>query len=367
MGIFYLKFSALVIPFALFIGASAQVNPFVTKWEAEGEPIVIPTNPSFQDEYNYDIKIYDESRQVLLQEEVGITTDFKSISFSVESVVVEITGDFPSIFFNYNIGKNKILSIEQWGDVEWKSMERSFYGCINLIYNASDTPNLDNVTNMGSMFFGATSFNGDLSAWNVCSVENMESMFAKAASFNGDLSNWDVSSVISMDFMFREATSFNGDLSSWDVSSVINMGYMFSRATSFNGDLSNWNVSSVTNMFGMFFEAISFNSDLSSWDVGNVTNMGFMFHGAYLFNGDLSGWNLGNVTDMQSMLDFTSMSTKNYDKLIWALNQSGRTDIRLGAQGLTFFTSEADRNELVNTKNWLITGDVLAPIPPGNK
>ena len=38
--------------------------------------------------------------------------------------------------------------------------------------------------------------------------------------------------------MFNGATSFNGDLSSWNVSSVTDMTYMFFNAISFNGDLS---------------------------------------------------------------------------------------------------------------------------------
>ena len=48
--------------------------------------------------------------------------------------------------------------------------------------------------------------------------------------------------------MFRSATSFNGDLSSWDVSKVTDMSNMFQSATSFNQPLSSWDVSKVTDM-----------------------------------------------------------------------------------------------------------------------
>ena len=44
-------------------------------------------------------------------------------------------------------------------------------------------------------------------------------------SFNGDLSGWDVSSVRDMSAMFYQS-QFNGDLSGWDVSGVRNMRVM---------------------------------------------------------------------------------------------------------------------------------------------
>ena len=37
--------------------------------------------------------------------------------------------------------------------------------------------------------------------------------------------------------MFCGASSFNGDLSKWDVSKVTDMNQMFSCAKSFNGDI----------------------------------------------------------------------------------------------------------------------------------
>ena len=60
-------------------------------------------------------------------------------------------------------------------------------------------------------------------------------------------------------------SSFNQDISSWDVSNVTDMSGMFSN-TPFNQNISTWDVSNVTNMDGMFYKS-SFNQDIGWWDV----------------------------------------------------------------------------------------------------
>ena len=66
----------------------------------------------------------------------------------------------------------------------------------------------------------------------------MTSMFGGASTFNGDLSKWDVTKVTNIRSMGNGASSFNGDLSKWDVAKVTNMVRMFSGASSFKRDLS---------------------------------------------------------------------------------------------------------------------------------
>ena len=48
-----------------------------------------------------------------------------------------------------------------------------------------------------------------------------------------------------MSSMFYEASSFNLDISSWDVSNVIDMRYMFYLST-FNQDISSWCVTNIS-------------------------------------------------------------------------------------------------------------------------
>ncbi len=218
----------------------------------------------------------------------------------------------------------RLVSIDQWGTARWTSMHEAFQGASNMGYNATDAPDLSRVTDASYMFNKATSFNGDISFWDVSSVTNMYGMFWDTFAFNQPLDSWDVSSVTSMHSMFFRNPVFNQPLNSWNTSSVTDMDGMFSHARAFNQPLDSWDVSSVTDMTGMF-AFTPFNQPLDSWDVSAVTDMHAMFSHAAAFNQPLNSWNTSSVTDMNRMFQdaaafnqpLNSWDVSSVTKMFW--------------------------------------------------
>ena len=292
-------------------------SPFVTTWETTGpnETITIPVGDS---NASYTVDWGDGTAPTTHTDNATHTYD------TTDTYRVSISGGFERIHLGGQPAANaaKLVSIEQWGDTSWTSMEGAFQGASGMVYNATDAPNLSGVGSMRAMFWGASSFDGNISGWNVSSVTDMYGMFAAASSFNQDISTWNVSAVTDMAGMFWSASSFNQDISTWNVSAVTNMASMFTLAASFNQPLNDWNVSSVTNMNAMFASS-SFNQSLNNWNVSSVTSITGMFNGATSFNQPLNNWDVSAVTTMPRM--FRDASSFNQDISTW--NVSRVTDM----------------------------------------
>lgn len=311
---------------------------FITTWKSNNpgtsqtNQITIPTQGPG---YNYNVYWAEIGNPNNSGSATGIMGDHTITFPSAGTYQVEITGDFPRIFFNGSGDSEKILSIEQWGDIVWTSMEDAFNGASNLTDNAMDAPDLTRVNSFVRMFQGATAFNGNIGSWDVSGITNMSGMFTGANSFNQDIGSWNVSNVTNMDGMFVNAYAFNQDISRWQVGNVTNMNSMFRNAFVFNQDLRGWNVSKVTTMQRMFFNASAFNVNIGNWDVSRVT-------------------------DMLEMLSHSGISTANYDSTLsgWA-SQEVQPNVNLGAQGLTYCTALEERQSLIEDHGWIITGDQI--------
>ena len=372
----------ILLFFCCGIAATAFTqSDFITTWRTTtpNDSITIPTFPG--ETYDYSVNWGDGNTTS------GHTGDATHIYANAGDYTVSISGSFPhiSFFYSTNANRQKIISIDQWGTQQWTSMAFAFYGCSNLAGQASDAPDLSLVKKMSGMFNGATSFNQDISTWNVGRVTNMSFMFYFASSFNQDISAWDVGQVTNMIAMFAGATSFNQDIGAWDVRHVVYMYDMFAYASSFNQDIGAWGVGQVTDMSFMFHNASSFNQDISTWDVGQVADMNYMFHGATSFNQDIGTWDVRQVTYMDymfanatsfnqnlgnwvfnemaflgSMLDNSGLDCHNYSASLigWAANPATPSGRQIKASTLQYGTNAvASRDSLIDILDWTITGD----------
>ena len=284
-----------------------STTPFVIRVKPSlrnGEYIYTVWKLNFMD-YLYNVDCDNDGNN----EGENITGDFKCVYDSDAEQEVSIIGNYPSIHGHYNDcsngGPNHLVSVLHWGDQHWLTMEGAFSGCKDLSIEATDTPDLSHVTSMARMFHDATSFNDDISDWNVSHVQNMHKMFSGwgvKTTFNQPLNDWNVSNVTNMREMFR-FSSFNQPLDAWDTGNVDTMKSMFSKAADFNQSIQDWNVSKVQDMTGMFWSAKSFNQPLGNWNVSSVTSMANMFHGAKSFDQDINDWDVSNVTNMYSVFE----------------------------------------------------------------
>jgi len=308
---------------------------FKTTWNipSSGYSFTYPVASYEDGNYNYSIDwgdntevedYYDDTPPTHIYEKAGNYT-------------IKVSGSLPRFAIANGSMKSLLLGVENWGDVGFKSMAYMFQGVTNNIEIPNTLTGHKDVTSMEGMFFSATTFNGDISNWDVSNITNMKYMFRNSSfnqdigswnvskvtnmdamfygtPFNQDIGNWNVSAVTNMSSMFMYSYEFNQDIGDWNVSKVIGMSYMFYSATTFNQDIGNWNVSAVTNMSYMFRYATNFNQNIGNWNVGNVTNMVYMFANIK-FNKDIGNWNVSKVTNMSNM--FYNASNFNQDIGNW--------------------------------------------------
>ena len=68
---------------------------------------------------------------------------------------------------------------------------------------------------MNNMLGACTTFNQDLSQWDVSNLQRANGLFSGCNEFNVDISKWNPASATNWEFLLNDATSFNQDLSGW--------------------------------------------------------------------------------------------------------------------------------------------------------
>jgi surface protein len=328
-----MKTASFLFLFYLFsyfnVFTQTDTTSFITRWstvltkDPATTTITIPVDNKYS--FNYDVDWNNDG----VFDTLGVTTSISHDYGVGGHQVIRIRGKFPSIKF-YN--KHQLLSVDQWGIIQWKDMEAAFSNCRLVNFKAKDQPRLDSVKSMGAMFHSAYSFNSNINHWDVSAIEDMSAMFYNTAFYNQPLDKWDVSSVKSMRSMFAYSWKFDQPLNTWRTNALEDITYMFENARVFNQRVSNWDVSSVTRMHGVFKDAKKFNQNLGKWDISSLQ---------YAFK----------------MLDLCGMDQLNYDSTIMGWQRRPhQKNVRLGAFNRRYCLSDSVRSILIS-EGWSISGD----------
>jgi surface protein len=156
--------------------------------------------------------------------------------------------------------------------------------------------NTGNVTNMAYIFAGCTQFLGNgISSWDTHSVTNFQYAFAGCSQLavdflpypNGNI--WNTSQVNNFQGMFR-SSSFDADISGWNLSSATNMMNMFDYAflfmVNYTSILNGWslpNSGSIPQgiMLGAYQVKYDFQNSLNARTI--LANNGWQFVGDYAY------------------------------------------------------------------------------------
>ena len=165
--------------------------------------------------------------------------------------------------------------------------------------------------NTSQMFEGCSAFNQTLSLSITAGVTDMSSMFKTASVFN-KLIAFDTSGVTTMNSMFSGAAAFNnGEIGTTGAApltlttgNVRSLDDMFKQATSFNQTIVFSDTSKAT-MSEMFFAASAFNNgggvNPLTWDTSAATSFSAMFYNTAAFNQQVAFTNTSNVQYMSAM------------------------------------------------------------------
>ena len=266
--------------------------------------------------YNYDVDWGDGNT------DTGVVVADKTHTYAGGGqYIVRITGTFPGLamYKATTAQREQIISFLNWGTVPIKVLYGMFKECTEMLYEATDAPNLSeldvapviaNASNGYYMFVTCSSITElDLSNWT--DTDKITSLYGM---FNGtsdltllNLTGWDTSNITRADQGFRSMGTAGAGceviMPDLDWTGLgINALYQCFTSTKFSSspDLSNWVLPPVQNPrmnFMFYYSDGAFELDLSTWAPTNtITDFTYAFYGGEWTSLNLTGWDTSNVS-----------------------------------------------------------------------
>lgn len=161
-----------------------RASPFILTVLAEGSEasgmrtFTIRHNPDFR--FDYTVDWGDGSAPDVSDGSEDLSHTYAGNG--EEAFAVSIRGLFPQLLLSREVEvETSMVSIDQWGNQPWRSLEAAFVGVHDLTINATDLPNLKHTATLEKMFLNAEGFDADISQWDVSNVSDMSDMFSGAS------------------------------------------------------------------------------------------------------------------------------------------------------------------------------------------
>jgi len=187
-------------------------------WDA---PIAFVVDVSISQSLSFTLTSYVSSSGKIYWGD-GNTTDITSTS-SYNHTYAASTGTYTvlvhcnSTYFSFETSSSNVTEVKSYGNAR-SGFQLPRFNCQNMTKVAGSI--VPREIPLSSTFKNATSFNQDISGWDVSKVYRFDETFAGATSFNQDLSAWDTSGADSFSGMFQGASSFNQDIGNLDISGI---------------------------------------------------------------------------------------------------------------------------------------------------
>jgi len=330
--------------------------------------------PTYGSGYDYSVKWGDG---VITS---GHTTD-ASHTYAAHGVyTLEITGSFPQFYFFSAAYSNKLISIDNWGNINYStSQNRAFNGTINLASLSNDISWINAVTDISVMFrtTGLTSLpelmtldaatNGDF-AFDQTPLNSLPSgmVLGNLTTANTMFVNTNISYLPS-GMNLSSLTNGSSMFYTLSITSLPNVmlldnlvnGYRMFSQTSLNYLPSGMTLPNLTTGTRMF-RSTSISSLPIGMNLSNLISGDLMFYGVPLT--DLpSGMTLPNLTNGNLMFFGSTINTVRYSQLLIDMESgNANTGVKFhGGNSKYNASGETARNALV-ARGWIFTDGGLA-------
>jgi len=302
----------------------ADTAPFITEWTIPGgaseanRTIELPSYDGSHAGFtlDYDVDWGDDSS------DSNVTTEDKEHIYPADDSTITYTVTITNQFGSLNMWRatatqrGYLTKMVQWGtDNIWSSLYRMFRGCTNMLYEATDFPNLTNLvegTDAREVFRDCSSITSlDISNWtNTSNFTVMYSFFQDMdACTSLNASGLDLSSVTGFDSGVREVgTAVAGgcaiDLSDITWGALTSLATTFLNTDALTLDLTGWDFTGNpdVDLYQCFYN-LDFNAplDLSSWENFSTDRCLYTFRGSDITSINISGWDTSSVASYYGM------------------------------------------------------------------